>query len=139
MKINPFSVCPPPPEIFMFCRHCHHHHHHHHHHDGYIIFFVGGPGAGKGTICARISKKYNYCHLSAGDLLREEVSKGSERGQMIQEIIKEGALVPQDITISLLRDAMREHKDVTGFLIDGFPREISQGEQFEQEVRIAEF
>jgi hypothetical protein len=53
---------------------------------------------------------------------------------MIQEIMKEGKLVPQEITIALLRDAMREHNDVPGFLIDGFPREISQGEQFEQEV-----
>lgn len=62
------------------------------------------------------------------------MAKGSERGQMIQDIIKDGTLVPQDITISLLRDAMRENKDAPGFLIDGFPREISQGEQFEQEV-----
>lgn len=95
----------------------------------------GGPGAGKGTICERIVNKYNYCHLSAGDLLRNEVAKGNERGQMIQEIMTEGKLVPQEITIALLRDAMREHSDTVGFLIDGFPREISQGEQFEREVR----
>lgn len=96
----------------------------------------GGPGAGKGTICERIVNKYKYCHLSAGDLLRNEVAKGNERGQMIQEIMTEGKLVPQEITIALLRDAMREHSDTVGFLIDGFPREISQGEQFEREVRL---
>lgn len=56
---------------------------------------TGGPGSGKGTQCAKIVDGFGYVHLSAGDLLRQEVAKGNERGQMIENIMKEGNLVPQ--------------------------------------------
>ncbi|XP_072488637.1 adenylate kinase isoenzyme 1 isoform X3 [Notamacropus eugenii] len=59
-----------------------------------IIFVVGGPGSGKGTQCEKIVKKYGYTHLSTGDLLREEVSSGSERGKKLSEIMEKGQLVP---------------------------------------------
>lgn len=62
-----------------------------------ICLIVGGPGSGKGTQCARIVGEFGYVHLSAGDLLRQEVAKGIERGQMIEDIMKEGKLVPQVI------------------------------------------
>ena len=55
---------------------------------------AGGPGSGKGTQCAKIVEEFHLTHLSAGDLLREEVARGSPRGQSIQEIMKEGKLVP---------------------------------------------
>lgn len=104
-----------------------------------IVFVLGGPGSGKGTQCSKIVDEFGYVHLSAGDLLREEVARGSEKGQLISEIMKDGRLVPQEITIQLLRDAMRYHKDCPGFLIDGFPREIQQGMQFEKEVVESDF
>ncbi|KAJ7339397.1 hypothetical protein OS493_005792 [Desmophyllum pertusum] len=104
-----------------------------------IVYVLGGPGSGKGTQCTRIVEEFGYIHLSAGDLLRQEVAKGNEIGQNIEEIMKEGKLVPQEITIGLLRDAMRHHKDCPGFLIDGFPREIAQGLQFEKEVVESDF
>ena len=56
---------------------------------------AGGPGSGKGTQCTRIVEEFGYIHLSAGDLLRQEVAKGNEIGQNIEEIMKEGKLVPQ--------------------------------------------
>lgn len=56
---------------------------------------TGGPGSGKGTQCTRIVEEFGYIHLSAGDLLRQEVVKENERGQMIKDIMKEGKLVPQ--------------------------------------------
>ena len=62
-----------------------------------ICLIVGGPGSGKGTQCARIVGEFGYVHLSAGDLLRQEVAKGNKRGQMIEDIMKEGKLVPQVI------------------------------------------
>lgn len=92
-----------------------------------VVFVLGGPGAGKGTQCSKIVEGYNYTHLSAGDLLREERAREeSEYGQLIASYIKEGKIVPVQITISLLQKAMEEtmRKDEKkfSFLIDGFPR-----------------
>ncbi|XP_008548300.1 UMP-CMP kinase isoform X2 [Microplitis demolitor] len=89
-----------------------------------VIFVLGGPGAGKGTTCSNIVKKTGYVHLSAGDLLREERAKpGSEFGDIIETHIRNGTIVPVEITCSLLDRAMQSspnpHKR---FLIDGFPR-----------------
>ncbi|KAF5273380.1 hypothetical protein FQR65_LT04672 [Abscondita terminalis] len=87
-----------------------------------VIFVLGGPGAGKGTQCKNIVKKYGFVHLSAGDLLREErFNPGSEYGEVIETYIREGNIVPVDITCSLLERAMQESKKEK-FLIDGFPR-----------------
>lgn len=58
------------------------------------MYFSGGPGSGKGTQCDKIVAKYNYTHISTGDLLRDEVKSGTERGLALQQIMKEGALVP---------------------------------------------
>lgn len=92
-----------------------------------VVFVLGGPGAGKGTQCSKIVETYSYTHLSAGDLLREERNReGSEFGQLIASYIKEGKIVPVEITINLLRKAMEEtmqHDEKKfRFLIDGFPR-----------------
>lgn len=89
-----------------------------------ILFVLGGPGAGKGTVCTNIVKKYGYVHLSAGDLLREERQKpGSEYGEIIEGHIVNGTIVPVEITCNLLDRAIQtsdnEHRK---FLIDGFPR-----------------
>ena len=87
-----------------------------------VIFVLGGPGAGKGTQCANLVRDYGFQHLSAGDLLREEQNReGSEFGQMIKDYIKEGKIVPKEVTIQLLENRMveaeKEGKHL--FLIDG--------------------
>ncbi|KAJ8011270.1 hypothetical protein DPEC_G00056410 [Dallia pectoralis] len=92
-----------------------------------VVFVLGGPGAGKGTQCAKIVENYSYTHLSAGDLLRAERNRGgSEYGQLIDSYIKEGKIVPVEITINLLKKAMEETMQIDEkkyrFLIDGFPR-----------------
>ena len=99
-----------------------------------IVFIVGGPGSGKGTQCDRIVEKYGYCHLSSGDLLRAEVASGSERGQQLQEIMKTGGLVPLETVLAMIKDKMMANASASGFLIDGYPREVAQGEQFESTV-----
>ncbi|KAM9324895.1 adenylate kinase isoenzyme 1 [Gastrophryne carolinensis] len=100
-----------------------------------IIFVVGGPGSGKGTQCERIVQKYGFTHLSTGDLLRAEVSSGSERGKTLSAIMEKGELVPLDTVLDMLRDAMVAKADVSkGFLIDGYPREVKQGEEFEKKI-----
>ncbi|XP_047996707.1 UMP-CMP kinase [Leguminivora glycinivorella] len=87
-----------------------------------VVFVLGAPGSGKGTQCSLISKEYDYVHLSAGDLLREERQRpGSEYGEMIEEKIRNGEIVPVEVTCSLLHKAMQK-SGKTRFLIDGFPR-----------------
>ncbi|XP_072018948.1 UMP-CMP kinase-like [Amphiura filiformis] len=86
-----------------------------------VIFVLGAPGAGKGTQCERIVQKFGFVHLSAGDLLREERNSGSKDGNLIQDYIKEGKIVPVEITVNLLDKAM-EKSQTKKFLIDGFPR-----------------
>ncbi|BAS87534.1 uMP-CMP kinase 2 isoform 2 [Oryza sativa Japonica Group] len=87
----------------------------------FIAFVLGGPGSGKGTQCVRIASDFGFAHLSAGDLLRSEISTGSEKGELILNIIKEGKIVPSEITVELIRKAM-ESSDAKRVLIDGFPR-----------------
>ena len=87
-----------------------------------ILFVLGGPGAGKGTQCAKIVENFGYVHLSAGDLLRaERKAPGSQFGELIEHHITNGTIVPVEITCSLLERAMNE-SEKNDFLIDGFPR-----------------
>lgn len=87
-----------------------------------VVFVLGPPGSGKGTQCAQIVKNFGYTHLSAGDLLREErVKPGSEFGDQIENHIRNGTIVPVEITCRLLDNAMQAHGNKK-FLIDGFPR-----------------
>ena len=103
-----------------------------------VLFVLGGPGAGKGTQCARLVDRYGFAHLSAGDLLRAEQNRpGSQFGELISTCIKDGTIVPMEVTIKLLEnamlDVMREH-GTTRFLIDGFPRKMDQALKFEEDV-----
>jgi len=89
-----------------------------------VVFVLGPPGSGKGTQCVRIQKEFGYVHLSAGDLLREERSReGSTYGALIENHIRNGTIVPVEITCKLIENAMiaADHS-TTGFLVDGFPR-----------------
>ena len=79
-----------------------------------IVFVLGAPGSGKGTQCANIVDKYNYVHLSAGDLLRAERNRpGSELAQTIEEYIQAGRIIPVAVTCSLLERAMNEQMKVS--------------------------
>jgi UMP-CMP kinase len=108
-----------------------------------VIFVLGGPGAGKGTQCANLVRDYGFKHLSAGDLLREEQDReGSEFGEMIKSYIKDGQIVPMEVTIQLLENAMthtisEDHN--RKFLIDGFPRKMDQALTFEEVVVPSKF
>uniref|UniRef100_A0A6N2NCF0 UMP-CMP kinase n=1 Tax=Salix viminalis TaxID=40686 RepID=A0A6N2NCF0_SALVM len=94
-----------------------------------------GPGSGKGTQCANIVEHFGYTHLSAGDLLRAEMKSGSENGTMIQDMIKEGKIVPSEVTIKLLQKAMHDSGN-DKFLIDGFPRNEENRAAFEAVTKI---
>ncbi|KAI5072457.1 hypothetical protein GOP47_0012563 [Adiantum capillus-veneris] len=95
-----------------------------------VIFVLGGPGSGKGTQCASIVEHFGFTHLSAGDLLRAEINSGNENGLMIQHMIKEGKIVPSEVTVKLLQTAMYKSGN-DKFLIDGFPRNEENRAAFE--------
>ena len=98
---------------------------------------LGGPGTGKGTQCEKLVKDWDFVHLSAGDLLRAEQARpGSEYGALITKFIQEGEIVPLEITVGLLQNAIQEYvrKDQRKFLIDGFPRKMDQAKAFEANV-----
>ncbi|XP_008169505.2 adenylate kinase isoenzyme 5 isoform X2 [Chrysemys picta bellii] len=100
-----------------------------------IIFVVGGPGSGKGTQCEQLAQKYGFTHLSTGDLLRRELTSSSERSKLIKDIMECGELVPGDIVLALLKEAMIARLgDTKGFLIDGYPWDVKQVEEFECKI-----
>uniref|UniRef100_A0A8C3XNA0 Adenylate kinase isoenzyme 5 n=1 Tax=Chelydra serpentina TaxID=8475 RepID=A0A8C3XNA0_CHESE len=106
--------------------------------DQVTIFFLsreGGPGSGKGTQCEQLAQQYGFTHLSTGDLLRGELTSSSERSKLIKDIMECGELVPGDIVLTLLKEAMiASLGDTKGFLIDGYPRDVKQGEEFECKI-----
>lgn len=103
-----------------------------------VIFVIGGPGSGKGTQCEKIVAKYGYTHLSSGDLLRDEVASGSPRGKHLNAMMEKGELVPMNVVLDLLKEAMLKNLPKThGFLIDGYPRAVAQGVAFENQIKEA--
>jgi len=100
-----------------------------------IIWVLGGPGSGKGTQCARLVEKYGFIHLSSGDLLRDEVASGSAKGKELNEIMSKGILVPREVVLDLIKSAIEKNlASAKGFLIDGYPREVEQGLDFESKI-----
>lgn len=90
------------------------------------IILLGPPGAGKGTQSQRIEERYSLKQLSTGDMLRAEVSEGTELGGLVKSIMDGGQLVPDDVMISLIRQSIKQPACVNGFILDGFPRTIGQ-------------
>ena len=90
------------------------------------IVLFGPPGAGKGTQSAELIKKYNLHHLSTGDIFRANIGGGTELGKLAKSYIDKGALVPDEVTINMLKSEVEKHADVKGFIFDGFPRTAAQ-------------
>ena len=87
-----------------------------------VIFVIGPPGVGKNTQCDKLKEKYKFIHFSTGDLLRAEISKGTEDGKLIKSIMAQGKYVPVKITCNLIKKAMDNYSKDKIFLIDGYPR-----------------
>lgn len=102
-----------------------------------VIFVLGGPGSGKGTQAVAISKKYGFGYAAAGDLLREEAKKpDSPNGKKIAEIIDAGHLVPPELLVDTLKNAIAS-SPYKYFLLDGFPRSLIQDEKFRAQAGMA--
>eukprot|EP00759_Apiculatamorpha_spiralis_P012021 PhF_6_TR19114/c0_g1_i1/m.28120/K13800/CMPK1, UMPK; UMP-CMP kinase len=102
-----------------------------------VFFILGGPGSGKGTNCTLLSKDFGFIHISAGDLLRDEAKTDTDLGKQITQILAAGQIVPSEITMRLLADAIGRNPTATGFLIDGFPRKMDQAMMFERDICLA--
>jgi len=95
------------------------------------IIFVGPPGAGKGTQAARLVERFGIPHISTGDMFRTAVKAGTPLGKKAQEYMNAGHLVPDEVTIGLVRERIADDDAVEGFLLDGFPRTVPQADALE--------
>ncbi|MCR4398493.1 MAG: adenylate kinase [Firmicutes bacterium] len=92
------------------------------------LVFLGPPGAGKGTQADLLSEKTGLPHISPGDMFRRAVKEGSELGRKVKEYMDGGLLVPDDVTVGVIRERMLEPDCAAGFILDGFPRNMRQAE-----------
>ena len=95
-----------------------------------VIF--GPPGAGKGTQSEKLIQKYGFVHISTGDLFRWHTKHDTPLGKRVKEIMNSGALVPDDITIAMLKEELDKNPQAKGFLFDGFPRTVAQAEALDR-------
>ncbi|MEU0217402.1 adenylate kinase [Streptomyces sp. NPDC006265] len=96
------------------------------------IVLVGPPGAGKGTQAAFLAKNLSIPHISTGDLFRANISRQTELGKLAKSYMDAGNLVPDEVTIAMAKDRMEQPDAENGFLLDGFPRNVSQAEALDE-------
>ena len=96
------------------------------------IVLFGPPGAGKGTQSERLIEKYNLVHLSTGDVFRANIKGETELGKLAKSYMDAGQLVPDAVTIDMLRSEVAKHSDPKGFIFDGFPRTNAQAQALDE-------
>lgn len=96
------------------------------------LILFGPPGSGKGTQAAKLVEKYELLHISTGDLFRYEMGNDTPLGQKAKAYIAKGELVPDSVTIGMLKNKVDANPDVKGYIFDGFPRNIKQAEALDQ-------
>ena len=99
------------------------------------IVLFGKPGAGKGTQAEFLKSKYQLFHISTGDLFRHHISNKTDLGMLAQSYMDKGDLVPDQVTIDMLKDAVETHSEAKGFIFDGFPRTSKQAEALDTFLR----
>ena len=92
------------------------------------LVLFGPPGAGKGTQSQKLIEKYKLVHLCTGDILRNEISNGTELGTEAKKLMDQGLLVPDAVVIGMISNKLDSNKDANGFIFDGFPRTVAQAE-----------
>mmetsp|Transcript_102777 Transcript_102777/g.219818 ORF Transcript_102777/g.219818 Transcript_102777/m.219818 type:complete len:1208 (+) Transcript_102777:28-3651(+) len=105
----------------------------------FVIFVTGGPGSGKGTQVAKIAKEFNFIHLCVDSLMNAEVAACTHLGTEIEKHQLNGTEVPDKVQLQLLKKTMEKHQDTNRFLLDGFPKNVKQAKDFEQEIAEVSF
>ncbi len=95
------------------------------------LILIAAPGAGKGTLSKDLLSKYDYVHISTGDLLREQVAKGDELGKEIQKVQESGGLVSNEIVYKALEQKLKDPACDNGYILDGFPRNLEQAREYD--------
>ncbi|MEZ5057765.1 MAG: adenylate kinase [Saprospiraceae bacterium] len=96
------------------------------------LILFGPPGSGKGTQAAKLVEKYNLLHISTGDLFRYEMGNDTPLGQKAKSYMEKGELVPDEVTIGMLKNKVDANPDVDGYIFDGFPRNVNQAEALDK-------
>mgnify|MGYP000356027080 CR=1 FL=1 len=99
------------------------------------LVLFGPPGAGKGTQSERLIQKYNLVHLSTGDILRGEITEGTELGIEAKKLMDQGILVPDEVVIGMISNKLDLNKNAYGFIFDGFPRTVAQAEALDNVLK----
>lgn len=90
------------------------------------VILLGGPGAGKGTQAPALAKELGTCHVASGDIFRENLKKGTALGLLAKSFMEKGQLVPDDVTIAMVKERLRRPDCARGAILDGFPRTLEQ-------------
>ena len=100
------------------------------------IVLLGAPGAGKGTQASKIAAKYNLLHISTGDIFRANIKGGTEIGKLAKSFIDAGKLVPDEVTCDIVKDRLNWDDAKSGYMLDGFPRNLFQAEELDKFAKI---
>ena len=101
----------------------------------YNLILFGPPGAGKGTQAVRLSSRFNWVHVSTGDILRSEVSQGSPLGVKIKAVMETGHLVSDELLIEIMESVFRKNSQAEGFVLDGYPRTVNQAVSLDEMLK----
>ena len=96
------------------------------------LLVLGPQGSGKGTQAARISADHGIPHVSTGEMFRAAIAEGTELGREVEPILASGDLVPDDLTVALIRERLTQRDAADGFVLDGFPRNLAQAEELDE-------
>lgn len=97
-----------------------------------VIVMLGAPGTGKGTVAGILTEKLGWPQVSTGDIFRKHIKEGTELGKLAESYISKGNLVPDDVTVQLIENRLKEDDVKEGIILDGFPRTVNQAEELDK-------
>ena len=100
-----------------------------------VIIMLGAPGTGKGTIASILTEKLGIPQVSTGDIFRKHIKEKTELGKIAESYISKGALVPDDITVNIIKDRLKDKDVENGIILDGFPRTVKQAEELDKMLK----